>query len=235
MIRRQTRRLQALFLLADLLATWRALVAAYLIRFESVWPTPKGPQPFDDYAILLPVIALLWPVVFYFHRLYQLRRDRSTIDEALASSSASRSARSSSSASSPSGAASPSTGRSSSSSSSSTSSSSRPSASGSASTSRRSGRGDRRSARPHRGRRPRGTRAGRQAAGPPGDRRQADRLRGRRPGQARPRTTGVSRSSGRRARYATSWSGTRSTRSSSRCRSRRTRRCSDPQGGRRTR
>src|SRR5512139_3496320 len=84
MIRRQTRRLQAVFLLADVLASWVALAAAYLIRFESVWPTPKGWQSFDEYAVLLPVIALLWPVVFYFHRLYQIRRDRSMIDEALA-------------------------------------------------------------------------------------------------------------------------------------------------------
>jgi Undecaprenyl-phosphate glucose phosphotransferase len=84
MIRRQTRRLQSLFLVADVLASWGALGLAWLIRFESVWPTPKGYQPFDDYAILLPVIALLWPVVFYFHRLYQIRRDRSMIDETLA-------------------------------------------------------------------------------------------------------------------------------------------------------
>jgi len=84
MIRRQTRRLQAVFLIADVVASWVALAAAFLIRFESVWPTPKGRQSFDDYAVLLPVIALLWPVVFYFHRLYQIRRDRSMIDEALA-------------------------------------------------------------------------------------------------------------------------------------------------------
>ncbi len=84
MIRRQTRRLQALFATADVVASCVALVAAYLIRFESVWPTPKGYQPFSDYAVLLPVIAVLWPLVFYFHRLYQIRRDRSMIDEALA-------------------------------------------------------------------------------------------------------------------------------------------------------
>ena len=84
MIRRQTRRLQAFFLASDVLASITALVAAYLIRFESVWPTPKGPQPIADYLLLLPVVAVLWPLVFYFHRLYQLRRDRSTIDETLA-------------------------------------------------------------------------------------------------------------------------------------------------------
>ena len=84
MIRRQTRRLQAAFLVSDVLATALALVAAWLIRFESVWPTPKGPQPFEAYAGLIPVLMAVWPVVFYFHGLYQIRRDRSTIDELLA-------------------------------------------------------------------------------------------------------------------------------------------------------
>ena len=84
MIRRQTRRLQAVFLAADVLATVFALWAAWLIRFESVWPTPKGGQPFENYAPLIPILVAVWPVVFYFHRLYQIRRDRSAIDEVLA-------------------------------------------------------------------------------------------------------------------------------------------------------
>jgi exopolysaccharide biosynthesis polyprenyl glycosylphosphotransferase len=83
-IRRQTRRLQAVFLVSDVVATTLALGGAYLIRFESVWPAPKGPQPFSDYSGLLPVLCVVWPLVFYFHRLYQLRRDRSIIDETLA-------------------------------------------------------------------------------------------------------------------------------------------------------
>jgi Undecaprenyl-phosphate glucose phosphotransferase len=84
MIRRQTRRLQTLLVAADVLATVLALGAAWLIRFESVWPTPKGAQPFENYAALIPILVAIWPVVFYFHRLYQIRRDRSTIDEVLA-------------------------------------------------------------------------------------------------------------------------------------------------------
>ncbi len=71
-------------MLFDVVATVLSLLSAYLIRFETVWPTPKGPQPVSDYLSLVPVIAVLWPVVFYFHRLYQIRRDRSMIDEALA-------------------------------------------------------------------------------------------------------------------------------------------------------
>ncbi len=84
MIQKQARRLQTVFLVSDVVATSVALLAAWVIRFETVWPTPLGRQPLSNYASLLPVIALLWPVVFYFHRLYQLRRDRSSIDEALA-------------------------------------------------------------------------------------------------------------------------------------------------------
>jgi len=83
-IQKQARRLQTVFLVSDVVATSVALLAAWVIRFETVWPTPLGRQPLSNYASLLPVIALLWPVVFYFHRLYQLRRDRSSIDEALA-------------------------------------------------------------------------------------------------------------------------------------------------------
>ena len=84
MIQKQARRLQATFLASDVAATCAALLAAYVIRFETVWPIPLGPQPLGNYASLLPVVFVLWPVVFYFHRLYQLRRDRSSIDEALA-------------------------------------------------------------------------------------------------------------------------------------------------------
>ncbi len=83
MIQRQTRRLQAFFVLSDVVATVIALVAAYVIRFESAWPIPKGSQPFESYSGLIPVILVLWPTVFYFHPLYQIRRDRSTIDETL--------------------------------------------------------------------------------------------------------------------------------------------------------
>jgi len=83
-IQKQARRLQTVFLVSDVVATSLALLSAWVIRFETVWPTPLGRQPLSNYASLLPVIALLWPVVFYFHRLYQLRRDRSSIDEALA-------------------------------------------------------------------------------------------------------------------------------------------------------
>ena len=83
MIQRQARRLQATFLASDVAATCAALLAAYVIRFETVWPIPLGLQPISNYTSLLPVVFFLWPVVFYFHRLYQLRRDRSSIDSVI--------------------------------------------------------------------------------------------------------------------------------------------------------
>ena len=57
MIQKQARRLQAVFLASDVAATCAALLAAYVIRFETVWPIPLGPQPLGNYASLLPVIA----------------------------------------------------------------------------------------------------------------------------------------------------------------------------------
>ena len=84
MIQNQARRLRATFLASDVAATCAALLASWVIRFETVWPTPLGVQPVSNYVRLLPVVAVLWPAVFYFHRLYQVRRDRSTIDEVLA-------------------------------------------------------------------------------------------------------------------------------------------------------
>src|SRR6185436_14884455 len=38
---------------------------------------------FSPYLQLLPFVLVLWPVVFYFHGLYQSRRGRSRVDEVL--------------------------------------------------------------------------------------------------------------------------------------------------------
>ncbi len=64
-----------------------AFFAAWYLRFEvAVLPmslvNPHLPE-FGRYLALLPFVVLLWPVVFYFHGLYQVRRGRSRVDEAL--------------------------------------------------------------------------------------------------------------------------------------------------------
>jgi exopolysaccharide biosynthesis polyprenyl glycosylphosphotransferase len=68
---------------SDLLVTLLAFFAAWYLRFESsLVPVAHLPQ-FQEYAGLLPVIVVVWPVVFYFHGLYQIRRGRSRVDETL--------------------------------------------------------------------------------------------------------------------------------------------------------
>jgi len=85
MIRRFTRRIAALFLVSDLAATAAALVAAYELRFRvEIVAVTKGIPDASLYYRLLPLIAILWPVVYYFHGLYQVRRFRSRVEEGLA-------------------------------------------------------------------------------------------------------------------------------------------------------
>ena len=75
MIQHSNRRLAALFLASDLIATLVALGAAYWLRFDAeIIPVTKGVPAISSYLRLFPYIAVVWPVVFYFHRLYQIRR-----------------------------------------------------------------------------------------------------------------------------------------------------------------
>jgi Undecaprenyl-phosphate glucose phosphotransferase len=70
------------YVLADVIATLAAWLLAYAIRFDSgLLAVPKGVPDFDRYLLLVPFMTLLWPVVLYFHGLYQVRRGRSPIDE----------------------------------------------------------------------------------------------------------------------------------------------------------
>jgi Undecaprenyl-phosphate glucose phosphotransferase len=76
----------ATFVATDVLVTAVAWVLAYLIRFHAdllhvVLPVTKGVPELSRYLLLLPVMALVWPAVLYFHGLYQVKRTRSRIDE----------------------------------------------------------------------------------------------------------------------------------------------------------
>ncbi|HEU5249108.1 MAG TPA: undecaprenyl-phosphate glucose phosphotransferase [Thermoanaerobaculia bacterium] len=84
-IHRSNRRLAALFLICDLAATFVALAGAYWLRFEAeIIPVTKGVPPASEYFALFPFIAVLWPLVYYFHGLYQVRRNRSSVEEGFA-------------------------------------------------------------------------------------------------------------------------------------------------------
>ena len=75
----------ALLILVDVTATSLAWILTYFLRFDPLFqdflPAPKGVPEFSRYAVLLPLMAVLWPVVLYFHGLYQVKRGRSRIDE----------------------------------------------------------------------------------------------------------------------------------------------------------
>jgi putative colanic acid biosynthesis UDP-glucose lipid carrier transferase len=69
----------------DLAATYVALYLAYHLRFSlEVLPITKGIPPAEPYLALVPIIALIWPVVFYFRGLLQGRPQRSRVEEAFA-------------------------------------------------------------------------------------------------------------------------------------------------------
>ncbi len=78
MIQKSTRRIAALFLVSDLVATLAALLAAYALRFRAeIVPVTKGVPDAATYFRLFPLIAVLWPIVYYFYGLYSVRRNRS--------------------------------------------------------------------------------------------------------------------------------------------------------------
>ena len=85
MIQHSNRRLAALFLACDLIATFVALAAAYWLRFDAeIIPVTKGVPAASSYFRLFPYIAVVWPLVYYFYGLYQVRRSRSSVEEGLA-------------------------------------------------------------------------------------------------------------------------------------------------------
>ncbi len=84
MIQKRRRKTVAVYLAGDLLATLAAFLLAWYVRFELEVPElTKGVPEFGLYLALLPAVLVLWPIVFYFHGLYQGRRDRSRVDDAL--------------------------------------------------------------------------------------------------------------------------------------------------------
>ncbi|MEA2692365.1 MAG: hypothetical protein QOJ16_1752 [Acidobacteriota bacterium] len=73
-----------LYMAGDLLGTLAAFFGAWLLRFElAIIPVTKNVPEFTPYLRLVPFVLVLWPVVFYFHGLYQSRRGRSRVDEIL--------------------------------------------------------------------------------------------------------------------------------------------------------
>jgi Undecaprenyl-phosphate glucose phosphotransferase len=81
MVKRQQRLLTAYFVATDAVLAMLAFIAAYVVRFETFIPAPKGQPPFAQYAVLLPFIALAVLVGFQTQGLYRLRRNRTRVDD----------------------------------------------------------------------------------------------------------------------------------------------------------
>jgi len=83
-IRKSTRRIAALMLVSDVAATLAALGTAYFLRFRvEIIPVTHGVPDVALYYRLFPLMAALWPLVYYFYGLYQVRRNRSRVEEGL--------------------------------------------------------------------------------------------------------------------------------------------------------
>ena len=83
MITQNARRQASTLIAADIAATVGALFAAWFLRFQfQIVPVTKGIPDAGAYLRLIPILAILWPVVYSFHGLYRLRRGRSRSEEA---------------------------------------------------------------------------------------------------------------------------------------------------------
>jgi exopolysaccharide biosynthesis polyprenyl glycosylphosphotransferase len=83
MIKQYVRRQATVLIAVDIAATLLALGTAWFVRFRlGVIPVTKGVPESGAYWRLIPILALLWPVVYSFHGLYRPRRGRSRSEEA---------------------------------------------------------------------------------------------------------------------------------------------------------
>ena len=82
MVRRHNRLLVAFHVATDAVLGMTAFFFAYLLRFETgLIAITRGHPPVEQYINVLPFIAVIVPLGFYFQGLYRLRRGRSRIDD----------------------------------------------------------------------------------------------------------------------------------------------------------
>ena len=82
MLKHQRRMWVTILLIGDLIVTNLAFILAYYIRFNlKIIPVTKGVPDISQYLKLLPFISIIWPITFYFRKLYQPPREKSRIDD----------------------------------------------------------------------------------------------------------------------------------------------------------
>ncbi len=85
MIEKKHRTLASVYLVNDAIASNLAMLAAWFVRFElEVIPVTKGQQDFATYAVLLPLVTVVFPLAFAVQGLYRIRPARGRAEEAVA-------------------------------------------------------------------------------------------------------------------------------------------------------
>ena len=82
MLRRHGRWLVSFYVISDALLGIAAFGLSYLLRFSSgLIPVTRGYPPFEQYVAVMPYVAVLVPLAYYFQGVYRLRRGRSRVDD----------------------------------------------------------------------------------------------------------------------------------------------------------
>jgi len=82
MIEKKHRTLASVYLVNDAVASNLAMLAAWFLRFNvEVIPVTKGSQNFSIYIALLPLVTVVFPLVFAVQGLYRVRSTRSKTEE----------------------------------------------------------------------------------------------------------------------------------------------------------
>jgi Undecaprenyl-phosphate glucose phosphotransferase len=81
-IEKKHRALASIYLINDAVASNLAMLAAWFLRFSlEVIPVTKGQQDFATYAMLLPIVTVVFPLAFAVQGLYRIRPTRSKTEE----------------------------------------------------------------------------------------------------------------------------------------------------------
>jgi Undecaprenyl-phosphate glucose phosphotransferase len=85
MIEKKQKALASIYLVNDAVAANVAMVVAWFLRFSvEVIPLTKGTQALSKYALLLPIVTVVFPLAFAVQGLYRIRPTRSKAEEWLA-------------------------------------------------------------------------------------------------------------------------------------------------------
>ncbi|HEX8252809.1 MAG TPA: hypothetical protein VF846_06665, partial [Thermoanaerobaculia bacterium] len=84
MIEKKHKALASVYLVNDVVASCMAMICAWFVRFDlGVIPITKGQQEFATYAMLLPLIAIVFPSAYAVQGLYRIRPARGKTEEAV--------------------------------------------------------------------------------------------------------------------------------------------------------